>query len=60
MNEGVDPDNAFRVQLDKNGKLFWTAKDEGKPMRHDTEPMSTQGQRMQAGFIRMLPVAEEL
>ena len=60
MNEGVDPDNSFRVQLDKDGRLFWTSADDGVPVRYDTEPMSTQTQRMEAGFIRMLPIAEQL
>jgi putative cardiolipin synthase len=60
MNEGVDPDNSFRVQLDKDGRMFWTSADDGVPVRYDTEPMSTQTQRMEAGFIRMLPIAEQL
>jgi putative cardiolipin synthase len=60
MNEGVDADNAFRVQLDKDGRMFWTSADDGVPVRYDTEPMSTPTQRMEAGFIRMLPVAEQL
>ncbi len=25
MNEGVDPDVSFRVQLDKDGELYWIA-----------------------------------
>lgn len=60
MQEGIDPDNAFRVQLDADGRLFWTAQDEGKPMRFDIDPMTTTTQRAQAGFIRMLPIASQL
>ena len=60
MNDGVDPENAFRVALDADGKLYWTLSEEGKPQRYDADPMSTQWQRMQAGFIRMLPIAEQL
>jgi len=60
MNEGVDPDNAFHVELDVDGKLVWTNVDDGVPMRYDTEPLSTLSQRMQAAFIRMLPIADQL
>jgi putative cardiolipin synthase len=60
MDEGVDPDNAFRVQLDADGRLFWTNQDDGVPMRYDTEPLSTLMQRMQAAFVRMLPIADQL
>ena len=60
MKEGVDPDNAFRVQLDADGKIVWTNHDDGVPMRYDIEPMSTLTQRMQAAFIRMLPIAGQL
>jgi putative cardiolipin synthase len=60
MNDGVEPDNAFRVQFDADGRLVWTAEEDGKPIRFDIEPMSTTGQRMQAGFIRLLPVEKQL
>ena len=60
MNEGVDPEVSFRVQLDNHGDLFWVASDEGKPLRYDTEPVTTFMQRFKAGFIRMLPVESQL
>jgi hypothetical protein len=60
MNEGVDPEVSFRVQLDNDGELFWTASDEGKPLRYDTEPVTTFMQRFKAGLIRMLPVESQL
>jgi uncharacterized NAD-dependent epimerase/dehydratase family protein len=60
MNAGVDADNAFHVQLDQDGRLSWTTEDDGKPVRHDVEPMPTQAQRLDTGFIRMLPVASQL
>lgn len=60
MEEGVAPDNAFRVGLDADGKLYWLAEDDGKPLRYDTEPMSTASQRFEAGLIRLLPVADQL
>jgi putative cardiolipin synthase len=60
MDDGVDPENAFRVALDSDGKLFWSLTEEGQPQRFDIDPMSTRWQRMQAGFIRLLPIAEQL
>jgi putative cardiolipin synthase len=60
MNTGVDPDTSFRVQRGSDGKLFWTAEDKGRPLRYDTDPMSTFGQRFQAGMIRLLPIDSQL
>ena len=60
MNEGVDPDVSFRLQLDKEGNLYWIAEDEGTPLRYDTDPMTTFLQRFSAGFIRLLPVDTQL
>jgi len=59
MNEGVDPDVSFRVQLDR-GKLYWVAEDEGTPLRYDKDPMTSFPQRFGAGFIRLLPVDTQL
>jgi cardiolipin synthase C len=60
MNEGVDPDVSFRLQLDKEGNLYWIAEDEGTPLRYDKDPMTTFLQRFSAGFIRLLPVDTQL
>ena len=60
MNEGVDPDASFRLQLDKEGNLYWIAEDEGTPLRYDKDPMTTFLQRFSAGFIRLLPVDTQL
>ena len=53
MNEGADPDVSYRVQLDQDGKLSWIAEDEGTPLRHETDPLTTRWQRFLAGLIRM-------
>jgi cardiolipin synthase C len=60
MNEGVDPDASFRLQLDKEGNLYWIAEDEGTPLRYDKDPMTTFLQRFAASFIRLLPVDTQL
>jgi putative cardiolipin synthase len=60
LDTGVDPDTSFRVQRDSDGRLFWTAENDGKPLRYETDPMSTFGQRFQAGIIRLLPIDSQL
>jgi len=60
MNEGVDPDVSFRVQLDEEKKLYWIADDEGTPLRYEKDPVTTFLQRFTAGFIRLLPVDTQL
>ncbi|MGL4528092.1 MAG: phospholipase D-like domain-containing protein, partial [Aestuariivirga sp.] len=60
MDEGIEPDNAFRVKLDADGRLYWTAEDAGQPVRYDIEPMTTGSQRFEAGLIRLLPIADQL
>ena len=60
MNEGVEPDVSFRVQLNEEKKLYWVADDEGTPLRYDKDPLATFLQRFAAGFIRLLPVDTQL
>lgn len=60
MDEGVRLDNAYRVQLDPSGRLFWVTEDEGKETRYDVDPLSTPLQRFEAGWIRMLPLEGQL
>jgi putative cardiolipin synthase len=60
MNEGVDPDVSFRVQLDTAGKLYWVADDEGTALRYDKDPLTTFLQRFSEGLIRLLPVDTQL
>jgi putative cardiolipin synthase len=60
MDEGVSPENSFRVLLDDNGRLQWVTEYEGQEVRFDTDPDSTAWQRFQAGFIGILPVEGQL
>ena len=60
MAEGVRLDNAYRVQLDPSGGLFWVTEDAGKEVRYDVDPLSTPQQRLEAGWIRMLPIEDQL
>ena len=60
MDEGVRLDNAYRVQLDPSGRLYWITEDAGKEVRYDVDPLSTPLQRFEAGWIRMLPIQDLL
>ncbi len=60
MDEGVSPENSYRVTLDEDGDLVWTTIIDGKEVSYDVDPLSTFGQRFQSGFIQMLPVESQL
>jgi putative cardiolipin synthase len=60
MDEGVRPENSYRVLLDEDGDLYWVTASDGKQQRFDTDPHSTAMQRGMAGFIRILPVEDQL
>jgi len=60
LNEGASPEVSYRVQLDKNGELYWTASDDGKPLRYDVDPLTTPEQRAKARFWSVLPIIEQL
>ena len=60
MNEGVQPENSYRVLLDEDGDLYWVTEDEGVEVRYDKEPETTFGQRFMSGFIAILPVESQL
>jgi putative cardiolipin synthase len=60
MEEGVQLDNAYRVQMDRSGRLFWVTEDAGIQIRHDVDPLSTPQQRIEARWIRMLPIEDQL
>ncbi len=60
MNEGVRPENSYRVLLDENGDLIWVTEVDGIEVRYDKDPESTFGQRFMSGFIMILPVEGQL
>ena len=60
MDEGVRPENSYRVLLDENGDPYWVTEVDGKEVRYDEEPETTFGQRFMSGFIMMLPVEHQL
>jgi len=60
MDEGVLPQNSYRVVLDKDGDIEWVTEYDGKEVRFDKDPESTAWQRFVTGFIRILPVEGQL
>jgi putative cardiolipin synthase len=60
MDEGVQSDNAYRVQMDSSGQLYWVTEVAGEETRYDEDPLSTFQQRLKAGWIRLLPIEDQL
>ena len=60
MDEGVQPGNAYQVLLDDHDKIIWRTEIDGTPVTYTREPESTFWQRFMSGFIKMLPVEEQL
>ena len=60
LNEGVVPKNSYRVRLDEDDQLYWVTILDGQEQRYDKDPESTFWQRFAAGFIRILPVEDQL
>ena len=60
MDEGVLPQNSYRVELDEDGDLVWITEKDGEEVRYIWEPESTFWQRFASGFIKMLPVEDQL
>jgi len=60
MDEGVRPENAYRVLLDENDNLYWVTGVDDNEVRYYQEPETTFGQRFMSGFIMILPVEHQL
>jgi putative cardiolipin synthase len=60
MDEGVQPENSYRVVLDENGRLVWITREDGQEVRYTRDPESGAWARMMSGFIQVLPVEAQL
>jgi putative cardiolipin synthase len=60
MDEGMRPENSYRVFLDKDGKVTWLTQADGKQVIYHHDPESSAWQRFVAGFIGILPVEGQL
>lgn len=57
FEEGTDARHAFKVELNGTGEtqaLAWSTEEDGKPVRHESEPMSTAWQRLWRGVLGTL------
>jgi putative cardiolipin synthase len=60
MDEGVLPENSYRVLLDADGRLSWVTQDDGRPVVYRQDPESTVWQRFMAGVMGILPIEGQL
>lgn len=60
MDEGVLPENSYRVTRDDNGDLVWTTISDGQETTFDKEPETSGWKRFVADFIKILPVEKQL
>ena len=56
----VLPKNSYRVRLGEDGQLYWVTMVNGQELRYNKDPESSFWQRFIAGFIRILPVEDQL
>jgi putative cardiolipin synthase len=50
------PATAYEVNLSDSGELYWTERQDGHVVRHDTEPGTTRLQRAAVWFMSVLPI----
>jgi putative cardiolipin synthase len=60
MDEGVRPENSYRVLVDENGDLYWVTEVDGEEVNYYEEPETTFGQRFMSDLIMLLPVEHQL
>jgi putative cardiolipin synthase len=64
FNEAAAPEEAFRVELsvpgNKNAALIWAGREDGRPVRYDSEPLAGIWRRMVAGLLGALAPEELL
>ena len=60
MDEGVRPENSYRVLLDEGNDIVWFTKNSAQEVRYDSEPETSFRQRFLSSLIRILPVESEL
>lgn len=60
MDEGVKPENSYRVALDEEGELVWITLTDGEEVRYKKDPETGAWKRFMAGFIQILPFEKQL
>lgn len=62
---GMRPDNSYRLALNKSrsedeGPLLWINAEDGRTIRHTSEPESDTGNEVAAWFMSLLPIEDQL
>jgi len=60
LDEGVLPDNAFRLLLDTDGDVVWLSVVGGRLLAFNKDPHSGWWQRFNAWFLGILPIEDQL
>jgi len=60
MDERILPGSAYRVTLDDNDRLVWTAENNGKEVQYYTDPETNLWARLLSDLIGMLPIEGQL
>ncbi|BCX49667.1 phospholipase D family protein [Haloferula helveola] len=60
LDEGVRPENAYRVTLDDKGKTLWTAEVDGETKTWTHDPETSFGRRFMNGLMTLLPIEDQL
>ncbi len=60
MDDGMQLDNSYRVELDADGNIVWVTKIEGKEIRFTREPHTSPWTRFTLWFLGRLPVKDKL
>jgi len=60
MDEGVAPGSAFRLSLDAQGDIVWSAETNGAKVTYDTDPGTSAWRRFLIDVVGLLPIDEQL
>jgi len=60
MDEGVAPGSAFRLSLDAEGNIVWTAETNGTKVTYDADPDTSVWRRFLIDLVGLLPIDEQL
>jgi putative cardiolipin synthase len=60
MKGGVAPENAYRLHTDKRGHITWTTEEKGKEVIYTSEPNYNLFEKLEVGFLHMIPLESQL
>jgi cardiolipin synthase C len=60
IDAGMDLGNSFRVSLDADGDVEWTARDESGERHFHQAPVTSPWRRFKAEFLSLLPIEEKI